>query len=50
MRLIVLRLHRVDLPGKENPPEAIDEEVPEKGGKLRELEGFLGVSYPRQGG
>ena len=50
MRLTVLELQRMDLQGKENPPGATDEEIPEKGGKLRELVGLIGVSYPKQRG
>jgi hypothetical protein len=32
--------------GKENPPGVTIRHFPEKGGKLRELEGSFGVNYP----
>ena len=35
--------------GKENPPGVTIRHVPEKGGKLRELEGLFGVNDPTGG-
>ena len=46
MRLTVLRFQRIDLQGKENPPGVTDEEVPEKGGKLRGLRLINKVNGP----